>query len=144
VRDWSYAATMFVGVCRLTLMLPESGSLKDKRAVLRRIKDRVQLKFNVAIAEVGDQDLWQSAQLGMAVVSNDRAFSESMIAKIVDFIEQLGAAKIVDDEKDVVDYGEGELDAGTWQHWETDQPSPMARPAPGRGKLKIPVRGSRR
>src|SRR3954471_917676 len=98
---------MIVGVCRLTLMVPESHSLKEKRAVLRRIKDRTKLKFNVAIAEVGDQDAWQSAQLGFAVVANERGFVESMVDKIARFIEELAIAKVIDDEKDFVNYGEG-------------------------------------
>src|SRR5262245_36503062 len=100
---------MVVGVCRLTLMVHESHSLKEKRMVLRRIKDRTRLKFNVAIAEVGDQDAWQSAQIGYAVVANERGFVESMVGKIEKFIEELGAAKIVDDEKDYVTYGDGEM-----------------------------------
>jgi uncharacterized protein len=143
---------MVVGVCRLTLMVPESHSLKEKRMVLRRIKDRTRLKFNVAIAEVGDQDAWQQAQIGYAVVANERGFVESMVDKIEAFIEQLGAAKIVDDEKDYVTYGDGEMSSEGWSHWEPDEPSPIAGPgtpgAPGRGgrraRPKIPVRGSRR
>jgi uncharacterized protein len=142
---------MVVGVCRLTLMVPESHSLKEKRMVLRRIKDRTRLKFNVAIAEVGDQDAWQQAQIGYAVVANERGFVESMVAKIEAFIEELGAAKIVDDEKDFVTYGDGEMASEGFQHWEPDEPSPMAGRDPGlggrasrRSRPKIPVRGARR
>jgi uncharacterized protein YlxP (DUF503 family) len=141
---------MVVGVCRLTLMVPESHSLKEKRMVLRRIKDRTSLKFNVAIAEVGDQDAWQSAQIGYAVVANERGFVESMVDKIEQFIEQLGAAKIVDDEKDFVTYGEGEMSSEGWQHWEPDEPSPPVlgkNDPPRRGRRerpRIPVRGARR
>ena len=68
---------MVVGVCKLSVMLPESETLKDKRAVLRHIKDKVQHKFNCAIAEVGDQDLLQSSELGFVVVSNDLGSVES-------------------------------------------------------------------
>src|SRR5512144_2193329 len=102
---------MIVGVCRLTLMVPESHSLKEKRMVLRRIKDRTRQKFNVAIAEVGDQDAWQSAQLGFAVVANERRFVESMVASIVAFIEGLAVAKITDDEKDFIVYGDEDISA---------------------------------
>jgi uncharacterized protein YlxP (DUF503 family) len=139
---------MFVGVCRLTLMCPDSGSLKDKRAMLRRIKDRVQLKFNVAIAEVGDEDVWQAAQLGFCVVSNERTFTEAMVDKIVAFIDDLGMAKLMEDEKDIIAYGEGELDTAAQAHWEPEEPSPMtaAKGPAGRGRprLKLPVRGARR
>ncbi len=111
---------MIVGVCRLTLMAPESHSLKEKRMVLRKIKDRTRLKFNVAIAEVGDQDAWQLAVLGFAVVANERGFVESMVAKIVNFIDSLAVAKIIDEEKDVIDYGDETLGEEP-SHWEPEK-----------------------
>jgi hypothetical protein len=109
---------MVVGVCRVTLMVPESHSLKEKRMVLRRIKDRVQNKFNVAIAEVGDQDNWQSAELGFAVVSNEVGFTQSMVQKILTFID--GEAKVTNDEQDYLNYGDEEFDASE-QHWEPEK-----------------------
>jgi len=113
---------MIVGVCRLTLLAPESQSLKDKRMVLRSIKDRTRLKFNVAIAEVGNQDDWQEAVLGFAVVANDKRFVQEMLAKIVNFIDGLAIAKIVDEEKDIIQYGEGEaLNQDEWNHWEPEK-----------------------
>jgi len=113
---------VIVGVCRLTLLAPESQSLKDKRMVLRSIKDRTRLKFNVAIAEVGSQDDWQEAVLGFAVVANDKRFVQEMVAKIVNFIDGLAIAKIIDEEKDVIQYGEGEaLNQDEWTHWEPEK-----------------------
>jgi len=76
---------MTVGIARLTLFLPDARSLKEKRMVLRRVKDRAQRKFNLAIAEVGDNDLWQRAALGIAVVGSGRRFVESMLDEIVRF-----------------------------------------------------------
>jgi uncharacterized protein YlxP (DUF503 family) len=111
---------MVVGVCRVTLMVPESHSLKEKRMVLRRIKDRVANKFNCAIAEVGDQDDWQNAQLGFAVVSNEHGFTQSMVQKILGFIEELAVAKIVDDEQDFVQYGDEDIEGGV-KHWEPEE-----------------------
>src|SRR5437667_5588609 len=110
---------MVVGICRLTLMVEESHSLKEKRMVLQRIKDKTRLKFNVAIAEVGSQDAWQQAVLGFAVVANERGFVESMVEKIVRYIEPM--AKIVDDEKDFVTYGDGEMSADGYTHWEPEK-----------------------
>lgn len=118
---------MVVGVCRVSLLIEESQSLKDKRSVLRRIKDRVTQKFNCAIAEVGDPDTWQSAQLGFVVVSNERGFTQSMVQKILTFIDDLAMGKLIDDEQDYIDYGNGALEgssAGDYPHWETDEPSP--------------------
>lgn len=122
---------MVVGVCRVSLLIEESQSLKDKRSVLRRIKDRVTQKFNCAIAEVGDPDSWQAAQLGFVVVSNERGFTQSMVQKILTFIDDLAMGKLIDDEQDYIDYGDGALEGssvGDYPHWETDEPSP---PKPG-------------
>jgi uncharacterized protein YlxP (DUF503 family) len=110
---------MVVGVCRVTLMVSESHSLKEKRMVLRRIKDRVSNKFNCAIAEVGDQDEWQSAELGFSVVSNEYGFTQSMVQKILQFIEDLAVAKIIDDEQDYITYGD-EV-GGEPSHWEPEE-----------------------
>ncbi len=60
---------MFIGVARFELFLPASGSLKDKRQVLRSVTAAVQNKFQVAIAEVDHQNLWQRAALGVSCVS---------------------------------------------------------------------------
>jgi uncharacterized protein YlxP (DUF503 family) len=141
---------MVVGVCRITLMVSESHSLKEKRMVLRRIKDRTRLKFNVAIAEVGDQDAWQQAQIGFAVVANERPFVESIVDKVAKFIEEVGGAKVIDDEKDFVVYGEENLSFDNFNHWEPDEPSPPGfgqdalggGDKPGRRKLKLRVRGA--
>ena len=112
---------MVVGVCRVTLMVPESHSLKEKRMVLRRIKDRVRNKFNCAIAEVGAEDAWQAVELGFSVVSNDHGFCQAMVQKILAFIENLAIAKITDDEQDFVSYGD-ELDSsGGCRHWEPEK-----------------------
>ncbi|MBI2909243.1 MAG: DUF503 domain-containing protein [Chloroflexi bacterium] len=78
---------MNVGVCRIRLRIPENHSLKGKRHVLKSIIARVQNKFNVAIAEVEDQDLWQVATLGMSCVSNHGPHADEILAKVVDFIE---------------------------------------------------------
>ena len=100
-------------------MIPESHSLKEKRMVLRRIKDRVAQKFNCAIAEVGDADAWQSASLGFAVVSNEHGFTQSMVQKILNFIE--GEAKVTGDEQDYLNYGDEDFDvSGGLKHWEPE------------------------
>ena len=71
---------MTVGIARVTLFLGETHSLKEKRMVLRRVKDKAQQKFNLAIAEVGDNDLWQRAVLGLAVVGSGRRSRAGSIA----------------------------------------------------------------
>ncbi len=77
---------MHVGVCRIRFRLPENLSLKGKRRVLKSITTRVGSKFNVSVAEVDDQDLWQLATLGISCVSNDKRHANQVLSRIVDFI----------------------------------------------------------
>ena len=77
---------MNVGVCRIDLRLPENESLKGKRRVLKSIVSRVSGKFNVAVAEVDNGDLWQLATLGVCCISNDRRHANEVMSKVVDFI----------------------------------------------------------
>jgi uncharacterized protein YlxP (DUF503 family) len=103
-------------VCRLTLRIRESGSLKEKRAVLRRIKDRTRQKFNLAIAEVGAEDDRQRSQLGIVLVANDRRFVESMLGEVRKFVDQVSEGRVVREEKEFLAYGE-DL-GGDVPHWE--------------------------
>ncbi len=77
---------MHIGVCRVSLRLPENFSLKDKRRVLKSIISRTASKFNVAIAEVDDQDLWQLASLGISCVSNDKQHANEVLSRVVAYI----------------------------------------------------------
>ena len=77
---------MNVGVCRISLRLPENLSLKGKRRVLKSIITRVRSKFNVSMAEVDDNELWQLAALGICCVSNDGRYTNEVLSKVVDFI----------------------------------------------------------
>ena len=118
---------MIVGVCRITLQLEDCHSDKDKRSVLRRIKDRVHQKWNCAIAEVGDTESLDSAQLGIVVVSNQRGYTQSQVQKIIQFIDDLAFARVTDDEQDFLDYGDGAVEnalGGSYEHWEPGEPTP--------------------
>jgi len=77
---------MNVGVCRISLRLPENLSLKGKRRVLKSIITRVRSKFNVSTAEVDDNELWQLAALGICCVSNNKRYTNEVLSKVVDFI----------------------------------------------------------
>ena len=63
--------TIIVGLCTIELFIAGSQSLKDKRRVLLSLKDQLRQKFNLSVAEIGDQDLWQKAVLALACVAND-------------------------------------------------------------------------
>jgi uncharacterized protein len=78
---------MVVGLLQVELTIPSADSLKAKRMVLRSLKDRIRKNFNVSIAEVGDNDQWQSAVVAVALVSNDKRFANRVLSKVVDFIE---------------------------------------------------------
>jgi len=77
---------MIVGVCKISLRLPENSSLKGKRQVLKSITSRVENRFNVSIAEVEENDLWQLATLGISCVSNSKRHANEILSKVVDFI----------------------------------------------------------
>ena len=77
---------MSLGLCAIKLRLPENHSLKDKRRVLKSIVTRVRNKYNVAIAEMDDQDLWQLATLGIACLSNDAQQVDRVLSMVVDLV----------------------------------------------------------
>ena len=79
---------MNLGICIIRLRLPENQSLKGKRKVLKSLIARVRNSFNVAIAEVDDQDVWQVAAIGIACVSNDAQQNNRVLSNVVDFISQ--------------------------------------------------------
>jgi uncharacterized protein YlxP (DUF503 family) len=77
---------MNVGACRVRLRLPENLSLKGKRQILKSIITRLRSKFNVSVAEVDDNELWQLATLGISCVSNNQRYTNEVLSKAVDFI----------------------------------------------------------
>jgi uncharacterized protein YlxP (DUF503 family) len=79
---------MRVGVCQIEFRLPENHSLKGKRQVIASMITRLQNKFNVSVAEVDSQDLWQLATLGVACVSNHRRHADEVLTNVVKFIVQ--------------------------------------------------------
>jgi hypothetical protein len=93
---------MTVGSCKIELRIPDSGSLKDKRRIVKSLKDRLQGRFNIGIAEVDRLDEWQRATLGIAAVSNDARFVDGILSKVVNWIEANGEVLVVDYEIDLV------------------------------------------
>ncbi len=87
---------MIVAVARLTLMLHDNNSLKGKRKVVRSLIEKVRHRFDAAIAEVEDHDLWQRAKIGVALVGNDAKLLESRLSQIMQFMENQHLAEIID------------------------------------------------
>lgn len=78
---------MVVGLLTLECHLPTAQSLKDKRMVIRSVKDRVR-KFNIAVAETDHQDLWQRAELAVVTVAGTEALAEKELAAVADEIDR--------------------------------------------------------
>lgn len=86
---------MVVGLCTVELFVAESQSLKDKRQVLHSLKDRLRGKFNLSIAEVDGQDLWQKAVLGMACVANEGGHVNQVLDQALNLIKSMPAVEVV-------------------------------------------------
>jgi uncharacterized protein len=80
---------MPVGLLTLEIHIPDARSLKDKRQVLRSLKDRLRGRFNVAVAELDHQDTWQRAQIGIVSLSNDSAHLEHSLRMVFEEAERL-------------------------------------------------------
>lgn len=86
---------MVVGLCTVELFIPGSLSLKAKRQVIHGLKDRLRGKFNLSVAEVDGQDLWQKAILGMACVSNESSHVNQMLEQALNLIKSMPAVEVV-------------------------------------------------
>ena len=95
---------MVVGVLRLTLFLPENHSLKGKRQVLRAIKARVRNKFNVSVAETDDERYVAARGAGDLPGGNDRAFVDSALREVVNFIDALGFAPLGEENLEMINF----------------------------------------
>lgn len=97
---------MVVGVCQISLSLPGVTSLKAKRSIVRKVLDRTANRFNVAAAEVGQQDAHRHATLGFVVVSGDRRHANSMIDSIAEFVEGSVDAVVLNRSTELLSLGE--------------------------------------
>jgi uncharacterized protein len=97
---------MYVGVLRLTFHVPHARSLKDKRQVVRRFRDRVRARFDVSVAEVGAQDKLQLAVFGVAVVSGDAALCDSVLEQVATMAATQENAVLTDRATEVMTMGD--------------------------------------
>ena len=86
---------IIVGLCTVELYIPESQSLKDKRQVLLSLKDRLRKQFNLSVAEVDGQDLWQKAGLGLACVAHEGRYVNHVCDQALNLIRSVPAVEIV-------------------------------------------------
>ncbi len=87
---------MVVGVCHILFIVHESNSLKAKRQVLKKLVDKIRNRFNVSVAEVGSNDLWQKGEIAISTVGTDGAVINSLLDKVLNFVEDLGIVEVID------------------------------------------------
>ena len=87
---------MVVSMLKFIIEIPESHSLKDKRRVVRSLKDRLMKKYKLSVSEIDLHNSLTYAQLGAALVSNSRTYGESVLEKAIDFVEQEGVGRLHD------------------------------------------------
>ena len=98
---------MYVGIARLSLLMADSHSLKEKRMVIRRVKDRVRDRLGVFVSEVGGpeiKDSWQRAELGVAIASSDRQLALALIDDVIRVAMGAGGAEITAIAKDAITF----------------------------------------
>ena len=86
---------MTIGILQLDLRFSESHSLKEKRMILKSIKDRLRREFNIAVAEIDDQDRWQSARLGISSIGNDKRYVNGLLSRVERWAERQRDAELV-------------------------------------------------
>lgn len=87
---------MVIGILKIELLIPGANSLKEKRMVLKGLKDRLRNNFNISVSEVDMHDKWQRAILAVAGVNKDKKYLNGQLDKVIDFIEGFKCVEIID------------------------------------------------
>lgn len=107
---------MYVGICRFSFVVVHSHSLKEKRSAVRRLRDRVQQRFQVGLVEVGGQDTWQRADLAFSVLTGTRDAAEAAVAGVLAFTAAQGAGEVTAARHEVLAFGDDWFAAATpWE-----------------------------
>ncbi|HOP99271.1 MAG TPA: DUF503 domain-containing protein [Acetivibrio clariflavus] len=93
---------MVIGVCKVILTIDEVYSLKEKRHIVKSLIERIKSRFNASVAEVDLNDKWKRAVIGISCVSNESRHADSMMANIVNFIENDGRAVLFDYSTEII------------------------------------------
>ena len=93
---------MVIGILQLELRFAESHSLKEKRMILKSVKDRLRRTFNIAVAEIDDQDLWQSSRLGIATIGNDKRYLNGLLSQVERWIERQRQVELVSSQMELL------------------------------------------
>ena len=95
---------MIVGVARISFRIHGNRSLKEKRRVVKSIIEKSRHRYNVSIAEVADQDVYQRATIGVSVVGNDGRLMNSLLDRVIDYMDSLHLADLVDHEIELISF----------------------------------------
>lgn len=93
---------LYVGQCTLDLHVPNCQSLKEKRRIIKSIKERLKNRYNVSVCEFGDLSLWQRTQLGIVTCGNERTIVDSTIKTVINFLERVHTVTLLDVKQMVV------------------------------------------
>lgn len=93
---------MYIGVLQFSMAIPHAESLKDKRSVVRALKDRLRREFNIAIAETEDLDDWSLATFGAVTVGSDVPYLNGLLDKLVDRLEDWRDAVLEDHQLEII------------------------------------------
>jgi uncharacterized protein YlxP (DUF503 family) len=102
---WFREIGMTVGVARVVFRLHGNDSLKEKRRVVKSLVEKSRHRFNVSVAEVADQDVHQRTTIGVCVIGNDGRLLNSLLDRIIDFMDSLNLADLVDHEIELIPLG---------------------------------------
>ena len=93
---------MPVGLLTLELHIPDAQSLKDKRQVLRSLKDRLRREFNVAVAELDHQDTWQRSVIGVVTLSNEEKHVSEVLQKVLDEADRILGSILINQAMEII------------------------------------------
>jgi uncharacterized protein YlxP (DUF503 family) len=89
------ANTFYVGRCELDLYIDNSHSLKEKRRIVKSLKERLKNHYNIAVCEYGGMSLWQRSQLGLVSCGNERAIVDATLKQAIDFLGHVHAVSLL-------------------------------------------------
>lgn len=93
---------MVIGIIKIIFRIHDNHSLKEKRKIVKSMVSKVKSRFNVSIAEVGSNDMWQIIELGITAVGNDRSHIDSSLSSVISFLDKMYVAEILDYSTEII------------------------------------------
>lgn len=93
---------MIIGILTVLIEIPSSFSLKEKRRVLNSVKSKLKNRFNISIAEVGEKDIWNRAEIGIAIISDNSSFCNEQLGNVIEFIEKFSDIVVLSVNQEII------------------------------------------